>query len=214
MVKACESLSHRALIYRKKLDIHEKRKEFRKANYLFQLNRSRFYRSLEGDESKTSTADRKVVAEYWTSMWMSPEVEEFKWCETLKQCQEQANQSLLRISLESDSIEKDILDIISRLSNWKAAGIDCVYNFFIKESKCLHQYIITEMRKILSKPESAPEWFFSGLTYLIPKKTGEQAEDHRPITCMSTLYKIYTKTVAIQLRRFCEINQVLSENQL
>jgi hypothetical protein len=57
----------------------------------------------------------------------------------------------------------------------------------MKESKCLHPYIINEIKKIINNPNVAPEWFYTGITYLIPKKSGEKAEDHRPITCMPNL---------------------------
>ena len=212
--KVHENLLTHVSIYKKKLEIHEKRKEFRKTNYLFELNRARFYRKVNECDTGSSTAPKEEVLNYWTQMWRALECEEIAWEEVLEQSREEISRDLIEVSMEHESLDRDIHDIISRLPNWKAAGIDCIFNFFIKESKCLHPYIVAEVRKIMINPDSAPEWLFTGITYLIPKKKGDTADDHRPITCMANLYKIFTKAVTAQLRRFCEINAIISENQL
>ena len=212
--RAREELSHRVEIYRKKIDIHEKRKLFRKTNYMFELNRARFYRQVSEKDTICSTADSNEVKEFWCKMWSTKDVEELGWDQTLKCGADARQEDVIEVQAVCDSTDKEIVDIISRLPNWKAAGIDGVFNFFIKESKCLHDLIAKEVRRIMEGVESAPEWFFCGITYLIAKKKGDTAQDHRPITCMPNLYKIFTKAVTARLRRFCEINSIISENQL
>ena len=212
--KAKEDLSHRIEIYKKKLEVHEKRKLFRKTNYMFELNRGRFYRQISEEQVLCSTANTSDVKEFWSNMWNSPDFEEIGWEETLDGAAEMGEQNVIEIPAQSEASEKEIADIISHLPNWKAAGVDGVFNFFIKESKCLHPFIIKETKRIIEDASIAPEWFFCGITYLIAKKRGDTAQDHRPITCMPNLYKIFTKAVTARLRTFCEVNNIISENQL
>ncbi|KAI4293396.1 hypothetical protein PAPHI01_2670 [Pancytospora philotis] len=58
------------------------------------------------------------------------------------------------------------------------------------------------------------EWFFKGLTYLIPKGVPTRGSDFRPITCMPCLYKLTTKCVTEVLRLEVERRGLIAENQL
>ena len=57
-------------------------------------------------------------------------------------------------------------------------------------------------------------WFYTGITYLIPKSEPTKGSDFRPITCMSNLYKLTTKCVIQVLQLIVEKRGLLSENQL
>ncbi|TBU03897.1 hypothetical protein CWI36_0354p0040 [Hamiltosporidium magnivora] len=89
----------------------------------------------------------------------------------------------------------EFVNIINWLSNWKAAGIDGIYNFFIKKLTTLHKYIYDIVKVICLEGTTRADWFYCGLTYLIPKGIPQRGSDYRPITCMSTLYKLTTKCV-------------------
>lgn len=58
------------------------------------------------------------------------------------------------------------------------------------------------------------EWFYQGITHLVPKGTPKQGSDFRPITCMSNLYKLTTKCVTKIMQMVVEQRGLLSENQL
>ena len=58
------------------------------------------------------------------------------------------------------------------------------------------------------------EWFYKGITYLIPKGIPKQGSDFRPITCMSNLYKLTTKCVTRVMQLVVEKRGLISENQL
>lgn len=61
----------------------------------------------------------------------------------------------------------------------------------------MHSIIADILIETVKNLDMAPKWMFTGLTYLISKKTGKTAEDHRPITYMSNLYKILTKQLTV-----------------
>ena len=58
------------------------------------------------------------------------------------------------------------------------------------------------------------DWFYKGITYLIPKGVPQKGSDFRPITCMSNLYKLTTKCVTRVIQLVVEQRGLLSENQL
>ncbi|XP_063585774.1 uncharacterized protein LOC134763144 [Penaeus indicus] len=48
----------------------------------------------------------------------------------------------------------------------------------------------------ITNPESAPEWLTEGTTYLLPKNQETQnPKNYRPITCLTTTYKILTSII-------------------
>ena len=62
--------------------------------------------------------------------------------------------------------------------------------------------------------EVVEDWFYKGITYLIPKGVPKKGSDFRPITCMSNLYKLTIKCVTCVIQLVVEQRGLLSENQL
>ena len=58
---------------------------------------------------------------------------------------------------------------------------------------------------ILQNPETAPEWLTEGATYLLPKSQEIQnPKNYRPITCLTTTYKILTSIITERMYTFLE----------
>ncbi|TBU20518.1 reverse transcriptase [Hamiltosporidium tvaerminnensis] len=70
------------------------------------------------------------------------------------------------------------------------------------------------LRVICLKGTPQADWFYCGLTYLIPKGIPRRGSDYRPITCMSKLYKLTTKCVTKVVQLEVERRGLLAENQL
>lgn len=109
---------------------------------------------------------------------------------------------------------QEFIDIINRLPNWKAAGCDGIYNFFIRKIDSLHERLYDIVRDICLSSKQEDVWFYKGITYLIPKGEPTGGGDFRPITCMSNLYKITTKCVTFVIQLEVEKRSLLSQNQL
>ena len=105
-------------------------------------------------------------------------------------------------------------EIIKFLPNWKAAGNDGIFNFFIKKCTSIHASIYEMVKKTCMSEVVEEDWFFKGITYLIPKGMPQQGSDFRPITCMSNLYKLTTKCVTQVMQLVVEQRGLLAENQL
>jgi len=51
-------------------------------------------------------------------------------------------------------------------------------------------------------------------TYMKPKTTETaNPSKYRPISCLTTIYKIYTECIAEKVRKHCEENRILAEEQ-
>ena len=105
--------------------------------------------------------------------------------------------------------------VVKWLPDGRTPGIDKVQSFFIKKCEALHDVLGKVLEETLSRPEDAPQWFYTGC-YISNTQEREAgtAADCRPITCMPTLYKLFTKTIMRGIRDFVEINGILSSNHL
>lgn len=59
-----------------------------------------------------------------------------------------------------------------------------------------------------------PEWLTTGITYLLPKsKNTMDPKNYRPITCLSTMYKMLTGIIARRISLYLEEHNLLPEEQ-
>ena len=206
--RAKVNIEERSNVYRRKIESHESRVSFRRANDLFEFNRRMFYRRLHEEPRPEGTQTDEEMAGFWAKMWEKQETDE---------CFEDliSRQDLLTEQDGISEVGRKLREIIERLPNWKTPGVDKVFNFFIKKCTALHDHLIAIVDNILKQPEGLPRWFYTGTTYLIPKaQSPTSPSEYRPITCMTNLYKVVTRLVARELRDFVEVNGILSENQL
>ena len=209
LIEAISKLSERAAIYQRKLDTHQKRKEFSRANKIYELQRAQFYRDLDGNEKAPINIEEEVVKEFWRTMWNASECDKKDYSDYLREyvpdarSQENYFPSMTEFS-----------EIIKFLPNWKAAGNDGIFNFFIKKCTSIHASIYEMVKKTCMSEVVEEDWFFKGITYLIPKGMPQQGSDFRPITCMSNLYKLTTKCVTQVMQLVVEQRGLLAENQL
>ncbi|TBU20829.1 reverse transcriptase, partial [Hamiltosporidium tvaerminnensis] len=195
LVKKNESLN----VYEKKITMHESRKQFRKENRMFELFRDRFYRGL-------SERVRDEIVSFWSTLWNKND-DSVMYDDYLIQFVSD-NHPTTFPSLD------EFVNIINWLPNWKAAGIDGIYNFFIKKLTTLHKYIYDIVKVICLEGTTQADWFYCRLTYLIPKGIPRRGFYYRPITCMLDLYKLTTKCVTKVVQLEVERQGLLAENQL
>ena len=67
--EAITRLGERVVVYQKKIEMHEKRKEFSRENQSFELYRRRFYRGLTGDSTASHDVPASNIKEFWSTMW-------------------------------------------------------------------------------------------------------------------------------------------------
>ena len=202
-------LGERALVYEEKLNSFARRKEFRKDNVCFELYRSKFYRQLACEPSAECLVEKEEVKTYWDTMWNKREDKNESYEEYLYDYVPPVEP----VEMVFPSYE-EFLDIVRVLPSWKAAGCDGIYNFFIKRCSPMHPTLYKLIRETCMGELKGEEWFYKGITYLLPKGTPTKGSDFRPITCMSNLYKLTTKCVTKVIQEMVEHRGLLAENQL
>ena len=68
-------------------------------------------------------------------------------------------------------------------------------NYWLKAFTTTHEGILVAVTELISKQTPIPTWLLEGRCGLHPKKLQPKAPDHRPITCLNTMYRSITSLV-------------------
>ncbi|EQB61289.1 hypothetical protein NAPIS_ORF01137 [Vairimorpha apis BRL 01] len=171
--KAIAIFSERAAVYSKKLEVADRRREYRVQNQSFELYRSNFYRKLGGAQEVAHNVSKVDISNFWSTMWnRNDDIDTNKTFDAyLMEYVPDTNDQ------EPFPTYAEFIDIIKYLPNWKAAGCDGIYNFFIKKCESIHPFLYNVIKEICLKGENPEPWFYKGLTYLIPKGVPTRGSD-------------------------------------
>ena len=214
--RTARNLEQIVALKKKKLSDSNRRKQFARENFLFTTSRKRFYRNLK---QPTRNELPESLVDNAKSMW------EKMWCDERQLSNESFDMSgsLFDSDIEgsttNDTIEfptiENMVEIIKNLDNWKACGPDNIYNITIKQTTAVHKLLHQYFTEISKNPTSVDDSFFKGITYLLPKiESPKSGKDFRPITCLSNVYKLYTKILTNVLVAEVESNNLLESNQM
>ena len=90
-------------------------------------------------------------------------------------------------------LKSDIHKALLKSQKWKSPGPDKIPNFWLHHLSAAHELLAKTLSRIISEPELMPSWLTKGTTYLLPKSDEtEDPKNYRPITCLSTTYKLLT----------------------
>ena len=86
--------------------------------------------------------------------------------------------------------------VLSKSSKWKSPGIDKIPNYWINSLHSTHSTLTKCYNDMMRDPNLIPDWFVKGTTYLLPKSSEtKKPKNYRPITCLTTSYKILTSVL-------------------
>ncbi|KAG0435384.1 LINE-1 retrotransposable element ORF2 protein [Dictyocoela muelleri] len=204
-------IENEILLYKKKLEVHYNKKKSLRDNYLFECNRKCFYRELNNENCNIlNNINENEISEFWNKqLGQKPQINNKELADIVSRTMKP-----MITNLELNLNDELINTVIEKLPNWKATGVDRIYNFFIKCIKSLRKPLIKEIKRLCENPSLIPEIFFQTLTYMIPKNNDPKPSEFRPISCMSNIYKIITKVLTINLYNILEVNNIISINQL
>ena len=115
-----------------------------------------------------------------------------------------------------DPITEDEVKITcKKLKNNKSPGDDGILNEYIKASmNSMVQQYVGLFNKILDSGVYPEKWTV-GLIIPIYKKKGDRKDcnNYRGITLLSCIGKLFTSILNERLKKFCEINKIIKENQ-
>ena len=102
---------------------------------------------------------------------------------------------------------------LKKMKNWKAAGVDGVQGFWLKNLTCLHDRLAEQLQTVLNG--DIPNWMTTGRTSLILKdpQHPEKESNYRPITCLPTIWKLLTSIISDEIYNFLDSNNLIPWQQ-
>ena len=98
---------------------------------------------------------------------------------------------------------------MAKSQKWKSPGIDKVPNFWLNAISWSHVTFTSLLNEIIHNPEKIPEWMCEGTTYFLAKSNGtKDPKNYRPITCLSTIYKLLTSVLTDRTHSHLEQNDI------
>ncbi|OTF70839.1 Reverse transcriptase-like protein, partial [Euroglyphus maynei] len=214
LVALKEKFSDQLAIYTKKIRVAEERIKFNRDNAMFEFNRRMFYRKLDFQTSIDQNIDLNKTKDFWSNLWKE-EAEETRDDDDISEVVDLLDENKYEIQINEDKIKEITAQQIKFLSNWKATGPDCVYNFFIKKIHVLHPRICELVANSIMNPENLDDDLYVGNTYLIPKiENAKDPTQFRPITCLPNIYKLTSRVTNHILYDILDINESISKSQL
>ena len=203
----------RKRMYEVKLRKTEEKDKRKRNNNLFKNNEGKLYKSLDTSDSYEGEIPAiETFKEFWGNIWRDESKTPNKpWMEKVKT---QLGESVVVIE-DLYFCEAELKVVIKKKKNWTAAGIDGIPNYWWKSLKSTWEPMSCAMQNWLEHPEIMPKWIASGRTVLIPKtKNLTSAREYRPITCLNTLYRLFTGVLARYLKNHADKNNIWDQNQL
>ena len=196
-----------------KIRRYQKNMKAKHQNELFAKNKKKLYRSIfDQSESVSDPPSEAEVRQFWeneiwgeSNLYSGPP----PWLDEVKKaCKGVCAQKWEGLS------GSDVTNQLASQLNWKAAGIDQLPNFWLKNIPSSHNYLAACMDCFLTDPAQLPEWMVRGRTVMLPKSDKTSvASNYRPITCLNTMWKTLTGILSSKISAHLEKHSILAMEQ-
>ena len=155
--------------------------------------------------------DMGKMREFWGGIWEKEAKTPARvW---MKDIAEELGSKVDQVIKFEPSIQ-DLKKEIKKRKNWSAPGIDGIQNFWWKKFPSVYENLIEIIKGWCEKPEEMVNWLTAGKTILIPKSDRlDLPSEYRPITCLNTIYKIFTGLIAAYLKKHLMNNDLWDKEQ-
>ena len=110
--------------------------------------------------------------------------------------------------------DKKLYEMVKKRKNWTAPGIDGIQNFWWKKLTETWKAITDCFTKWMEWPEEIHTWLTQGQTVLLAKTEDvSNKKNYHPITCLNTVYKIFTRIIGSYMKNK-DRNNIWDESQL
>jgi hypothetical protein len=217
------------------LNEHKKKAKYFKTNELFMSNEKKFYSIIENcGKAKQNAPKEEEVTQFWSALWevKKPCNLESRWIEevTMKlnnrlssntNTEPQKTSKTKRKAINNDNRNSSFFNIdlshirksIHKKKNWSAPGPDMICNYWWKYIDSTWPKLCEVFRQMLNDSIPVPEWFCAGVTHRIPKPGPPSETNIRPITCLNTVYKMFTSIVLQYLSDYVEKHKLMTDEQ-
>lgn len=200
-------------------------------NFRFMRDEKAFYRELKfsidadpGNVKPKRQVEAKMeqykdiekLEEFWSTQWSPADVADRSIDESSEVLVEFDQMVRERIPLVDEAtysfVEKDIYEAIIRKKNWSACGDDKIPNYFWKWLRATWKVLAKNLSKLACE-RVVPEWFAMGRTTCLPKVQNADETQQRPITCLLTMYKLYTSILGRKAEDHVLKYKIMDPNQ-
>lgn len=174
-----------------------------KENNVFRTNPSQLFKKSQTPKHESPSVEE--VEAFWKALYEQESV--LQDTPVLGRFERYCNRLITEESELAEITSTDIRQRLATSKNFTAPGPDGINSFWWKSFPSIHEHIARIFNEFLLGNKPIPSWLVEGRTVLIPK-TGDLSnpKNYRPITCLNTLYKIFTGV--LHERILCTIGPV------
>ena len=206
----CDTLKQTVQALAQRIRRYEDQSKRRLENNMFNNNEKLFYRKLNDNMNiNQNTVNLEEIENYWKNIWSNPK--EYKESEWIKEIE---NDCQTITPMETITINKtDLTDALIKAHNWKSPGPDKIQNYWYKNLTAVHGVLASAMNTAIASG-NVEDFLTSGVTYLLPKSDNpSDPSKYRPITCLTTMYKLLTSIISSKIYKHLTDNNVIAEEQ-
>lgn len=196
-----------------KLRRYNKRVKRYQQNKQFYFNQRRFYRDLTSKpipKNKTPPSASNLY-NFWNNIWGQQinHKRETPWIqEEIQRMKNVPVMSSIQIT------EDDVCNAIKYTSNWKSPGLDQIQNYWLKHFTNIHPVLACQFQHCIQNPSELPKFLTKGITYMLPKNEKiDNPASYRPVTCLSTMYKLLTSILKNKIYDHIQQHNILCKEQ-
>ena len=200
ITETIEELKQRVTAVSKKIIRYEDRICQFKQNQQFRTNQHLFYNNLMNpNHHKTVHPNKMDTLQFWKNLWDDP-IEHNRNATWIKDIEKSIKvEKMPDVLITADIIKQQI----KKVKNWSAPGVDEVHGFWLKHLISLHSRLSDQYNMMLQKRD-IEDWMTTGKTFLIlkDKNKGAIPSNYRPITCLPTMFKLFTGILTTKIFNF------------
>ena len=209
-----ETLKERLSALSHRLKRYKRRQLQFKQNYMFVNNTQKAYKELRGTKIDVkSPPSKEEIESFWGPIYET-EKNHNKNANWIKDHNKAVDELNIQQQVLSQWTSDDINEVTKSFQDWKMPGVDTLQNFWWKRFSFTHNILTSYFNRFINDPELAPEWFTFGKTSLAAKKSDpDHPSKYRPITCLPTVYKIFSSLIGKCMKTHIQNNNLMPQEQ-
>ena len=140
--------------------------------------------------NQNKAPSEEEIRSFWGKIWSDSKTHNSQapWIEKLSKEHE-----ILQKQESSEITLEDLKHALKKSSKWKLPGKDKILNFWLNAFHETHTRLTQLYNFIITDQKQISQWLVNGITYLLPgSDETNNPKNYRPITCLTTMYKILT----------------------